>query len=164
MSRHYQSVLRFHFLNTLIHIILIISHHPSSSLIMSSATLYALSLYISPRLRRCRAPPLAIPLPASSPWAPFWLTGLGVKPCVHTLHQPSLFDPRDGIVLLAELDDHCDKLQRSSVENVYNTLCVWYSCASDVSAECAILGDAVAGGSMSVCVRIHSDCSRERQS
>ena len=32
-----------------------------------------------PRLLRCCAPPLANLLPASSPWAPAWLTGLGVN-------------------------------------------------------------------------------------
>jgi len=30
-------------------------------------------------------------------------------------YQLSLNDPRDGIVLRTDLDDHCDKLQRSSV-------------------------------------------------
>ena len=30
-------------------------------------------------------------------------------------YQLSPIDPRDGIVLLTELDNHCDKLQRSSV-------------------------------------------------
>jgi len=30
-------------------------------------------------------------------------------------YQLSLIHPRDGIVLETELDDHCDKLQRSSV-------------------------------------------------
>jgi len=30
-------------------------------------------------------------------------------------YQLSLIDPRDEIVLETELDDHCDKLQRSSV-------------------------------------------------
>jgi len=34
---------------------------------LSPATLYALSLYSSPRLPRCRALPLVIPLLASSP-------------------------------------------------------------------------------------------------
>jgi len=36
------------------------------------------------------APPSSVPhaavgysLLASSPWAPFWLTGLGIKPCIH---------------------------------------------------------------------------------
>jgi len=29
-------------------------------------------------------------------------------------------DPRDGIVLCRELDDHRDKLQRTSVEGVVN--------------------------------------------
>ena len=80
----HQSLLRSHFLNTLIHIILIISYHniiisSSSYLIISSAALYALSLCISPRLLRCRALPLVILLLASSP---FWLAGLGVEPCI----------------------------------------------------------------------------------
>jgi len=81
-----QSLLRSHFLNTLIHIILIISYHniiisSSSYLIISNlqAALYALSLCISPRLLRCRALPLVILLLASSP---FWLAGLGVEPCI----------------------------------------------------------------------------------
>ena len=30
-------------------------------------------------------------------------------------YQLLLIDPRDKIVLQTELDDHCDKLQRSSV-------------------------------------------------
>ena len=30
-------------------------------------------------------------------------------------YQLSLIDPRDAVVLRTELDDHCDKLQRSSV-------------------------------------------------
>jgi len=55
-------------------------HHPIISQYLS--TLYALSLYISPRLFRCHALSLVIPLPASSPWASFWLTGLGVKLCI----------------------------------------------------------------------------------
>jgi len=76
----------FSLLNTLIRVVLSIPHHLSSyhNIIISSdpATLYALSLCSSPGLLRCRAPPLAMLLLASSPWAPVWLTGLGVKPCI----------------------------------------------------------------------------------
>ena len=71
-------------LNTLIRIVhRILSYHNIVAFSHNDpATLYAPSLCISPRLLRCRAPPLAIPLPASSPWVPAWLTGLGVKPCI----------------------------------------------------------------------------------
>ena len=80
--------------NTLIHIILISPspHHHILLISISIATLYALSLYISPRLLRRRALPLVIPPLASSPWTAFWLTGFGVKPCIrYTLHLPHSF-------------------------------------------------------------------------
>ena len=65
---------------------------PHTAVGYSLASFFALSphlidrsrqcICILPRLLRCRAPPLAIPLPAYSPWAPVWLTDLGVNPCI----------------------------------------------------------------------------------
>ena len=37
------------------------------------------------------------------------------SPYKHNKYQLSQINPRDGTVLQTELDDHCDKLQRSSV-------------------------------------------------
>ena len=80
-----------------LHIVLSISHHTLliilsyHNIIISNnpATLYALSLSISPRLLPCHALLLAIPLPASLPWDSFWLTGLGVKPCIRYRYRRS---------------------------------------------------------------------------
>ena len=57
--------------NTLIHIILISLSPRHHILLIYPAILYALSLYISPRLLRRRTLPLVIPPLASSPWAAF---------------------------------------------------------------------------------------------
>ena len=73
-------IITFSLLNTLIHIILIISHN----LLISSTTLYALSLCISPRLLRCYVLLLVIPTSL------FALSSLLIdrarRKTLHTLH------------------------------------------------------------------------------